>query len=231
MSLQGKVFAITGGASGIGLATAKILATRGATICIADVDAKAMEDAEAYFSKDGTISFMATLVDVSKRAEVDGWIDSIVQKFGRLDGAANVAGINGLRPGAFTVATLEDDEWDKIIAVNLTGVMYCLRAQLGKIEDGGSIVNVSSIHGLKGKPATYLSSRVSLNVNSSVLRVSHDCSVRCEQTRRHRLDQGGSSGERSQEYSHQLGRSRSYIYSADAEDLGYPWARSQCTLR
>ncbi|KAK3940709.1 hypothetical protein QBC46DRAFT_384430 [Diplogelasinospora grovesii] len=148
-SLSGKVYAITGGASGIGLSTAQILSGRGATVCIADVDPEALSSTEAHF-KSLNVPYMISKVDVSKRAEVDGWIESIVQTHGRLDGAANVAGIVGKLHGKASVAEMDDDHWDKIIAVNLTGLMYCLRAELRQISAPGSIVNVSSIHGLKG---------------------------------------------------------------------------------
>ncbi|KAM0744607.1 hypothetical protein ACQRIT_001096 [Beauveria bassiana] len=147
--LRGRVFAITGGASGIGFATAKILAQRGATVCVADVDPDAMKAAADYFAGQG-VDCDVDRVDVSKRAQVDSWIVGIVAKHGRLDGAANVAGVIGKCHGIATVAELEDEDWDHIIGVNLTGTMYCLRAQLRNIEHGGSIVNVSSIHGLKG---------------------------------------------------------------------------------
>ncbi|KAM0815024.1 hypothetical protein AB5N19_00817 [Seiridium cardinale] len=151
LPLTGKVFAVTGGASGIGLATAKTLSKRGAAVAIADVDPEAMKTAEEHFSK-LHVPFTISKVDVSKRSDVDSWIGSTVDMFGRLDGAANVAGIIGKHHGITSVAELEDDEWDKIIAINLTGMMYCLRAELQKVVDGGSIVNVSSIHGLKGFP-------------------------------------------------------------------------------
>ncbi|KAH7242421.1 hypothetical protein BKA59DRAFT_398914 [Fusarium tricinctum] len=145
MSLKGKVYAITGGASGIGLATAQVIAQRGATVSIADVDAAAMSSATAYFEEQG-IEALVSRVDVSQRSEVESWLDATVKKYGRLDGAANVAGIIGKHHGLRAVADLEDEEWHKIIAVNLTGTMYCLRAQLNRIVDGGSIVNVASIH-------------------------------------------------------------------------------------
>lgn len=164
--LQGRVFAITGGASGIGFATTKILSQRGATVCIADVDPEAMKAASAYLAGQG-VECDIERVDVSKRAQVDAWIARIVAKHGRLDGAANVAGVIGKCHGIATVAELEDEDWDKIIGVNLTGTMYCMRAQLRNIAHGGSIVNVSSIHGLKG---VYLNPSTWIRKNSQLTR-------------------------------------------------------------
>lgn len=149
-SMEGKIIGITGGASGIGLATAKLVASRGATVCIADLDPKALEGAESHFAP-LEASFMVTKVDVSKRDEVDKWVDDILEKYGRLDGAANCAGVIGRHHGVRPVSELEDEEWHKIIGVNLTGLMYCLRAELRKIADFGSIVNISSVQGVMGK--------------------------------------------------------------------------------
>jgi NAD(P)-dependent dehydrogenase (short-subunit alcohol dehydrogenase family) len=154
--MEGKIVAISGGASGIGLATAKLISSRGATVCIADVDEKALEGAKFHFTP-LNVPFTVTKVDVTKRSEVEAWIDSIVEKFGRLDGAVNGAGIIGKHHGITKLADVEDEEWDRIIAVNLTGLMYCLRAELRKISDHGSIVNVASIQGVMG---TYLLSTI-----------------------------------------------------------------------
>ncbi|RDL40677.1 putative 3-oxoacyl-[acyl-carrier-protein] reductase [Venustampulla echinocandica] len=149
MSLQGKIIAITGGASGIGLATAQLAASRGAIVCIGDVDPAALQSTTAHLTA-LLATFTVTKLDVSKRSEVDGWIDTIVEKYGRLDGAVNCAGIVGKHHGIRAIAELEDEEWNKIIAVNLTGMMYCLRAELRKISEGGSIVNITSIQGVMG---------------------------------------------------------------------------------
>ncbi|KAK6849904.1 hypothetical protein PG990_001169 [Apiospora arundinis] len=149
MSLEGKVFALSGAARGIGLATAQILSKKGATVCVADVNPDQLKKTEEYFSA-LNVPFSVTKVDVTKRDEVDSWINGVVDKYGKLDGAANCAGIIGKHHGLRAVAELEDNEWHQIMAVNLTGTMYCLRAELQKVVDGGSIVNVSSIQGIQG---------------------------------------------------------------------------------
>lgn len=151
MSFSGKVCAVTGAGSGIGLATAKLLSEKGATVCIADVDAKALAEAEQYFlSREPQVSFTVNVVDVSNKSQVEGWIKGITARFGRLDAAANIAGIVGKDHGKKAVAELDDNEWDKIIGVNLTGTMYCLRAELQCIAPKGSIVNMASIHATNG---------------------------------------------------------------------------------
>lgn len=149
-SLQGKIIAITGGASGIGLATAKLVASRGATPCIADISDPALAAAAAHFSAAGQ-AHSVTKVDVANRKDVDDWVTGIIAQFGRLDAAANAAGVIGKNHSVGSVAELEDDEWERIISINLTGCMYSLRAQLKVIADKGSIVNVASIHGTNGK--------------------------------------------------------------------------------
>jgi len=149
MSLQGKIIAITGGASGIGLATAKLLSSRGATVCIGDIDLDALSTASEYFAENNLL-FLSTEVDVTKRQSVEDWMDAIIRRYRKIDGAANCAGVIGKYHGVTKIQDLEDAEWDRIMAVNLTGMMYSLRAELQKIEDGGSIVNIASIQGTRG---------------------------------------------------------------------------------
>lgn len=151
MSVKDKVIAITGGASGIGLATAKLVAERGGIACIADVDDAGLEDAKAYFESKGA-TYTTTRLDVRNRKDVDDWIAGIVEKFGRLDGAANIAGVIAPHRLSGPVGDILDEEWDRIIGINLTGCMYCLRAQLRHIVDGGSIVNMGSIHSINAMP-------------------------------------------------------------------------------
>jgi NAD(P)-dependent dehydrogenase (short-subunit alcohol dehydrogenase family) len=161
--LQGKVFAISGGASGIGLATAEILHRRGASVGIGDIDPEALEAASTSNSTFQTDPdrVLCTSLDVSKRPSVEDWITSIVSNFGKLDGAANCAGVIGKHHGTRKLEDIEDDQWDLIMGVNLTGMMYCMRAQLKAIKGPGSVVCVSSVQGTIGfaKHAAYAASK------------------------------------------------------------------------
>ncbi|KAL1968199.1 hypothetical protein VTN77DRAFT_2034 [Rasamsonia byssochlamydoides] len=159
---ENKVYAITG-VAGIGLAVAKQLRERGAKLSLADIDPKALADAAAQLGNDDA-NVLTTKVDVGNAAEVNAWIDATVQKFGRLDGAANMAGAIGKHHGVRALVDQDDDEWDLIMRVNVTGLKNCLRAQLKAITAGtgtGSIVNASSIQGLQGfaRHAAYSASK------------------------------------------------------------------------
>ena len=152
-SFEGKVVCITGAGSGIGLATAKVLASRGAKLALAEIKEATLEKAvsEIKAATPG-VEVIGTVVDVSKHDSVDSWIAETVKHFGRLDGAANVAGVEG-KNGVFAdFVDMKNEEWDFIISINLTGVMYCLRAELRVMEKGAAIVNVASIAGLMGRP-------------------------------------------------------------------------------
>lgn len=121
--LAGKVFAISGGASGIGLSCARILLSRGASIGIGDIDPTALDAASKSLQPADRV--VVSKLDVSKRASVESWIRDVLGKFGKLDGAANCAGVIGKHHGTRGVEELEDEQWDLIMGVNLTG-MFCL---------------------------------------------------------------------------------------------------------
>lgn len=145
-SFSGKVVAITGAASGMGLATAQLLASRGATISLADLNSTGLETAVASLQPQ-TPAHMFTVVDVRKTASVNAWIHATVEKLGQLDGAVNMAGV--ITP-AVPLTELGDEAWDFVTDVNSTGVMRCLRAELRAMKEGGSIVSASSTFGQFG---------------------------------------------------------------------------------
>lgn len=152
-SLQGKVIVITGAGSGIGLATARECASRGASLALCDINQESVDKAVGEVKTD-SVNVIGTRVDVMRSGEVDAWITQVIGHFGKIDGAANVAGVGG-RPGEKVLSSLvetSDDRWDFILGVNLTGMFYCVRAQLRVMQKGSSIVNVSSVAGLKGSP-------------------------------------------------------------------------------
>lgn len=121
-SFAGKVIAITGGASGIGLETAKLLSSRGAKLSIADVQEGPLQEGATAIQSVGGEVFTFKL-DVRDRKQVDAWIEKTVHHFGKLDGAANIAGVTGRSIGVKTADELEDDDWDFVLGVNLTGLM------------------------------------------------------------------------------------------------------------
>lgn len=160
---EGKVIALTGGASGIGLETSKMLASRGAIVCIADLQESALLSTVKEIESTGGQAF-STVLNVRDRKAVEAWIDGIVSKHGKLDGACNLAGVIGKQIGIADIEDIEDDEWDFILGVNLNGVLNCMRAELkalSKLGNGGSIVNAASIAGIKGlvKNGAYIASK------------------------------------------------------------------------
>ena len=151
MRLEGKVALITGGAAGIGKATAEVFIDHGATVCLCDVNEKVgLETAEELgctFSK----------VDVSDRQAVQIWVDEVVEKYGTIDILINNAGI--LRDGLFVkvkdgelVKQMTEESFDLVVSVNLKGVFNCTQAVAPHMirQASGSIVNASSAVGLDG---------------------------------------------------------------------------------
>ena len=149
-SHEDSIIAITGAASGIGLATAHLLASRGATLSIADIRQEPLDLAVASIKEiNPKAKVFHKVVNVSKSSEVDSWFEETVKKLGGLHGAVNLAGIEGT-VGKTKLQDISNEEWETMMDVNLSGVFYCLRAELRHMGEGGSIVSASSIAGLKG---------------------------------------------------------------------------------
>ena len=143
-----KVALVTGGSSGIGRATSLAFARQGARVAIADREPTgAAETARMIEDIGGSATVFE--IDVTKAAEVASLVERVVQTYGRLDYAFNNAGIGGK---VAKTADYPEEEWDRIIDVNLKGVWLCMKYEVPVMEKQGSgaIVNTASIYGLAG---------------------------------------------------------------------------------
>lgn len=121
-SLQDKVIAITGGASGIGLALSKLLHERGAKISVADVNQEALNKLVSELSRERAMVYKC---DIRHLDQVHDWLAQTISKFGRLDGAANMAGVISNMPeghggGSGLIENQDEGDWERIIGINLT---------------------------------------------------------------------------------------------------------------
>lgn len=161
--VTGKVALVTGSAAGIGRETALQFAAEGAKVVVSDIAEGGGEETAAMIRKNGgEAAFIRA--DVAKAADVAALIAQTVARFGRLDCACNNAGIEG------TVAPFIDqteENFDRIIDINLKGVFLCLKAEITQMltQGGGSIVNLASIAGLIGFPglSPYVASKHAVN--------------------------------------------------------------------
>ena len=143
--VKDKVAIVTGGANGIGQATCLLLAQEGAMVAITDIlDSQGQKLAEEIQSKGGMAQFWH--LDVSQAAEVKQVFAEIQDRFGKIDVLVNNAGITGVDKPTHEIA---EDEWDKVIDVNVKGVFLCTKHAIPYMQSsGGSIINLSSIYGL-----------------------------------------------------------------------------------
>ena len=146
--LEGKVSLITGGGSGIGKASALAFAREGSKVVVADVNVDGGDETVRLIQDTGG---EATFVraDVSNASDVSAMVDHAVQTYNRLDCAFNNAGVSG---GPGRIHEYNEDDWSRVLDINLTGVWLCLKYEIIQMlnQGGGAIVNTASVMGLVG---------------------------------------------------------------------------------
>src|SRR5437764_12511591 len=149
--LDGRVAVVTGGGSGIGLASVRRLASEGATVVVADVDERAGKAA----AEEVAGRFVRT--DVTSAADVDALFQSTVDTYGRVDVAFNNAGISP--PEDDSILTTDLDAWHRVQQVNLTSVYLCCKAVIPHMrrEGKGSVINTASFVAVMGAATSQIS--------------------------------------------------------------------------
>lgn len=168
MNLENKVIIITGASSGIGEATAMLLAKHGARVTLA---ARREERLRELASKIGEDQVLITKTDVTNPEDVRAMVDQTLAKFGRLDVLVNNAGV---MPLSF-MSNLHTEEWHRMVDVNIKGVLNCIGSSLPVMleQKGGHIVNVSSVAGRRvfHGGAVYCATKFAVNALSEGLRM------------------------------------------------------------
>jgi NADP-dependent 3-hydroxy acid dehydrogenase YdfG len=172
-NIHGKVVLVTGASSGIGETTARILAARGATVVLGARRVERLEALAADIDAAGGTA-LARALDVTSRGDVQAFAGHALQRFGRIDVLVNNAGVMPLAP----LSALKVDEWDRMIDVNIRGVLNGIAAVLPVMErqGHGHVVNVSSIGGLFVMPtaAVYCATKYAVRAISDGLRMESD---------------------------------------------------------
>jgi NAD(P)-dependent dehydrogenase (short-subunit alcohol dehydrogenase family) len=147
-SMNGQVALVTGCGAGIGRATAMEFAGRGAHLILGDIDPAGAEETVRMVQATGREAFFLR-TDVTQAAEVEALVTQGVARFGRLDYAVNNAGIEG--DLMVPVTDYSEATWNKVLAVNLTGVFLCMKHELPHlVTSKGTIVNIASVAGMSG---------------------------------------------------------------------------------
>ena len=149
---EGRTVLVTGGGSGIGEACCLRLASEGAKVAVLDIDRARAEAVAARIRSDGGEA-MAIEVDVSNPSAVETAIALLVERLGPLRLAVNNAGIGGVR---YPPEQTPLEQWDRTLAVNLSGVFYCMKAEHAHLiaAGGGAIVNTASVHSVIATPTS-----------------------------------------------------------------------------
>jgi len=178
-NVRNKVVLITGASSGIGEATARALARHGATVVLGARRLARLEELASEITAAGGKA-AARALDVTRLADVQSFADAALTQFGRIDVIVNNAGVMPLSP----LAALKTDEWDRMIDVNIRGVLHGIAAVLPTMQKQGSghIINLSSIGGLYVVPtaAVYCATKYAVRAITDGLRQEHtDLRVTC----------------------------------------------------
>ncbi|MGQ0467368.1 MAG: SDR family NAD(P)-dependent oxidoreductase [Sporichthyaceae bacterium] len=154
MDLTGKVALVTGGASGIGAACVRALASAGARVVAADRNVDGAEAAEQ-----GRERVRIVRADVTSEEDTEAMVRHVIECFGALDVAVNCAGIGALELAPVGGSSLE--RWRRVQAVNLDGAFLSMRAELARMADGGAVVNVGSVMSAVASPgaASYVAAK------------------------------------------------------------------------
>jgi NAD(P)-dependent dehydrogenase (short-subunit alcohol dehydrogenase family) len=170
--VAGKVALITGGASGIGRASALLFAREGAAIALADVNADASQHVSDEIAQSGGRAFFE-LVDVTRAADCQRLVERALREFGRIDILFNNAGI--MRRA--TVLDLSEADWDRVMAVNVKSIYLLSREVIPHMQaaGGGTIINTASGWGLAGgaKAAVYCASKGAVVLLTKAMAIDH----------------------------------------------------------
>lgn len=172
MRLKGKVALVTGGASGIGRATAELFAREGASVAIADYSADGRDTAQTIAGFGGDAIFAAT--DVSDSTQVNRMVGLVLTTYGRIDVLFNGAGV--LTYG--TVLDTDEQAWCRVLSINLTGTYLCCRAVLPHMirQGTGSIINVASTvgaHDACANAVAYVTSKGGVTMFTKAMAIDH----------------------------------------------------------
>ena len=160
MRFQDKIAIVTGGASSIGLAVAKQLASEGARLVIADINQDDLQKVLPILKAAGTPEVWMSVCDVGKEEQVDATVRGTLERFGRVDVIVNNAGLMEFK----ALQALTGEDWLRVLIVDLLGAFYFTKQGFLHMKPGGSIVNVSSIHAVHTEPlvAPYAAAKAAL---------------------------------------------------------------------